>query len=556
MNLARLVDQHPDDAPAVVDERGATGTYGELRAAAAQVRARLAAAGVGPADRVAIVAANSAAFVAGYLAVLGAGAVAVPLNPASPVAELRRQMAAAEVAAVCPGPGGGHAGAAAALAGDGRPDGTAPPAVVDLTVPADDGGGSEPPPDVVDRAPDDLAVLLFTAGTASSPRPAMLTHGNLLANLDQVRRHPGRALDPGDTYLGVLPLCHIFGLNVMLGEALLAGASLLMVERFDPSLTLELIARHHVTIVMGPPTMYAELAAAASGADRAGLAAVRLASSGASALTGEVADACRDRLGLVLRQGYGLTEAAPVVTSAVLTGPAPPGFDRCAASRASSCAWSTTTARTPWRATPGEIWVRGPQRVRRATGSDPDATAAALTPDGWLRTGDVAVVDDDGDLYLVDRVKDLIIVSGFNVYPAEVEEILRAHPGVADAAVVGAADALHGESIHAFVVPVDAAAAPTTADLVEFCRERLAHYKCPTEVTFVASLPYGLGGKLLRRTLRAGLSRRQPGRRHPGRRRLSRRRQSPPAAPAGAMARPAGPRRPDGSGPTGRRWPR
>jgi acyl-CoA synthetase (AMP-forming)/AMP-acid ligase II len=151
---------------------------------------------------------------------------------------------------------------------------------------------------------------------------------------------------------------------------------------------------------------------------------------------------------------------------------------------------------------PGEIWVRGPN-VFPGYWEDADATAGALAAGGWLRTGDIAVVGDDGEFAIVDRAKDLIIVSGFNVYPAEVEEVLAEHPGVAEVAVIGEADRSRGEAVHAFVV-VKAGNSPSAADLTDWCRARLARYKCPSEVTFVAALPHGLAGKLLRRSLRKG----------------------------------------------------
>ncbi len=370
------------------------------------------------------------------------------------------------------------------------------------------GGGPVPPRGrLLDRQPDDLAALLFTAGTAGSPRAAMLTHGNLLANLDQVQRHPGRALVAGDRVLGVLPLCHIFGLNAVLGGALHVGGRVVLMDRFDTVRTLDVIARHQVTIVVGAPTLFAALAGAPAAAQRPGgdvpnpMASVRFAFSGAAPLSVEVAEAWETRFGLPLRQGYGLTEAAPVVTTSVMDRPARPTSIGVPIPGV-EVQLVDEDGEEALAGDPGEIWVRGPN-VFPGYWRDPDATAAALTEDGWLRTGDIAVVGDDGELAIVDRAKDLIIVSGFNVYPAEVEEVLAEHPGVAEVAVVGDVDRYRGELVHAFVVPKVAGDAPRVADLNDWCRARLARYKCPSEITFVPTLPHGLAGKLLRRSLRA-----------------------------------------------------
>ncbi len=504
MNLAGIIDPHPDDAPALVSALatgpGEATSYGDLRGAVASMQQRLNEAGVNPDDRVAILSANDPSFVVAYLAVLSAGAVAVPLNIVSPPAELERQLAQVDVTAVVVGPGGTPLTTATEPLTGAQ--------VLSVAMSVTGPTQTEPLLPRVPRRADHLAALLFTAGTAGSPRAAMLTHGNLLANLEQVQRHPGRALDASDRVLAVLPLCHIFGLNAVLGGALYVGASVVLLERFDPVRTLEVISEQRVTILVGAPTLFAALTAAATDG-RAGAhdptESVRFAFSGAAPLSVEVADAWQKHFGVPLRQGYGLTEAAPVVTAAVMDEPA---------------RWSSIGVPIPGVEVqlvdddgegtlvgdPGEIWVRG-ANVFPGYWHDPGATEAALTADGWLRTGDIAVVGDDGELAIVDRAKDLIIVSGFNVYPAEVEEVLAEHPGIAEVAVVGDVDHYRGEVVHAFVVRRaergQQGAAATVAELTQWCGVRLARYKCPTEITFVPSLPHGLAGKLLRRALRS-----------------------------------------------------
>lgn len=497
MNLATVVEAHPAEAIALVSRRRET-TYGELREQVAALRGGLHGLGLQPGDRVALVCGNNWYFVASYLAVLGAGMVAVPLNPQAPAPELSDQLAAVGVRAVVVGPSGRSA--VAELDRSRLPDleiviaahGVELPDAVDM----DDLLAADPAP--LHECDDDaLAVLMFTSGTAGSPKAAMLSHGNLHANYtqtQQVRPHEERR----DVILGVVPLYHILGLNGMLGLALSVGATTVLIERFDPSSALDTIKRHGCTIVAGPPTMWAAWANL-PGADPEAMRTVRLAISGAAKLPTDVALQVEEKFDVQVREGYGLTETAPVVTTAIGTrapvgsiGVPVPGVD---------VRLVDADGHDALVGDPGEIWVRGPN-VFKGYWDDPDATEAALTPDGWLRTGDLAVVDDDGFLYLVDRAKDIIIVSGFNVYPAEVEDVLAEHPDVAAVAVVGVPHPHTGEAVKAYVVPTGDHAVEED-DIIEWCRTRLARYKAPSKVMFVDELPVGLGGKVVRRALPA-----------------------------------------------------
>jgi long-chain acyl-CoA synthetase len=398
--------------------------------------------------------------------------VVVPVNPQAPAPELDRELGAVDPRVVL------------------RED--------DLRA----GPGESAPVEVVPRADDDVAVLLFTAGTAGHPKAPMLTHGNLAANLRQVLDHPGLRLEPADVGLAVLTMFHVFGLNVSLGVALGAGAGVVLVDEFHPVPSLQIVRDEKVTVVAGVPAMYAAwLALSDSDAPDDAFASVRLAVSGAAALHPRIAAGFRDRFGVAIHEGYGLTEAAPIVTTSALTGATPregsigpplPGVE------VRLVDFDGTDVLV---GDPGEVWVRGPN-VFKGYWGDEAATAKALTDDGWLRTGDIAVVDDRGELRLVDRSKDLIIVSGFNVYPAEVEDVLRAYPEVADAAVVGEANDRTGEAVVAFVVPA-AGQTPTPADLAAYCGRSLARYKCPARVEVVESLPRSFAGKVLRRELRS-----------------------------------------------------
>jgi long-chain acyl-CoA synthetase len=496
VNLASIIDHHPDDAIALVS-RSKTTSYGELRAQVAGFRGGLVGLGLEPGDRIAVLCANNWYFVVSYLAGLGAGLVVVPMNPMSPARELQAELAVVGARAAIVGPSAREAfdrvdlGALRSLEhviGSG-------PSTARNRLELDAVMAAAPAP-MVDRAATDLAVLMFTSGTAGSPKAAMLTHGNLLANLSQSGRTSGSR--PTDVVLGVLPLFHIFGLNVVLGQTLYAGGRVVLVERFDPASAADTIERRGVTIVAGPPNMWASLVGLPD--VRPGqFASVRIAVSGAAALSEQTRRLAQDRLGLSLAEGYGLTETAPTVTSSV-GAPARPGSVGRPAPGI-EVRLVDDDGGDVLVGDPGEIWVRGPN-VFRGYWNDPEATAAALTPDGWLRTGDVALVDDDGYLYLVDRIKDLIIVSGFNVYPAEVEAVLSEHPGVAAAAVVGLPHPHTGETVKAFVVPAPRAAIEED-DVIRFCAARLARYKCPTKIEFLEQLPEGLGGKVVRRELRA-----------------------------------------------------
>ena len=497
MNIATIVDSHPDEAPALIS-RGHVTTYGDLRRQVSELRGGLTRLGVAPGERVALVSANNWFFVVSYLAIVGVGAVVVPLNPASPSRELAKELGTIGARVAIVGPTGRPAAEGLDRAALGVEHLLAPERVGVVGAEPLEALFPGPSTPVVDRGEDDLAVLIFTAGTAGSPKAAMLTHGNLRSNLEQVQQHPGRALQQSDVSLGVLPLFHIFGLNIVLGLSLFAGGSVVLVERFDPVAALETIASQGVTVVAGAPPMFVSWLGLPQGHGHE-LEGIRLAISGAAPLSAEVAEAFQERFGVTIHEGYGLTEASPAVTSSVAAGPAKPGSIGVPLPGV-EVRLVDGDGEDVLGGDDGEIWVRGPNVFAGYWHND-EATKAALTPDGWLRTGDVAVADDDGWLWIVDRAKDVIIVSGFNVYPAEVEEALAEHPGVADVAVVGVAHPHTGEAVRAYVVPVPGYVLEED-ELIEFCSVRLARYKCPTKISFVDELPRSVAGKVLRRVLR------------------------------------------------------
>ncbi|WP_195210445.1 class I adenylate-forming enzyme family protein [Actinomarinicola tropica] len=477
MNLASIVDGHPDDDVALVADAEQV-TYGELRRRAGGVRGALVAAGRRPGDRVGLVSSNDVDFVTGLLGIIGAGLVAVPLNPQSPRPEIDPELTVVGAASVLVGPSGRRLG-------------------ITRAIPVAELWDHDPAP-VVDVEPDDLAVLVFTSGTAGAPRAAGLTHRNLLANIEQVGAVGELARRRDDVTLGVLPMFHVFGLNVVLLPALQAGAQVVLVDQPDPAQVAGTVADRGVTTLTGPPTLWRAVAQLPPGSVPAdAFATVRIAASGAATLPVEVAAAVLERFGLRVHEGYGLTETSPVVATSAGTdapigsiGRPLPGVEVRLVDEGGDDVLVGDV---------GEILVRG-DNVFAGYWDDPEATASVVDGDGWLHTGDLATVDDDGHLFVVDRRKDVVIVSGFNVYPGEVESALLQHPDVVDAAVVGEPDDRTGEAVVAYVV-VRPGATADAESLGDAVGERLARYKCPRAVRLVHRIPRGLGGKVQRHRL-------------------------------------------------------
>ena len=489
MNLAAALLATAESNPDHVALVGAVPvTYEQLASRAAAV-----AAVVGErttlGDRVAIVADNEPAFVAAYLGTLAAGAVAVPLNVGSPSHELAREFEAVDPVFALVSTAHADLARRATAEFSGIP------------VEVIDGLTNVTAPLVfAERQATDLAVLLFTAGTAGAPKPAMLTHGSLLANIEQMQSHPGLQVTSDDIALAVLPLFHVYGLNVALGLALRAGAAVSLVDHFHPVETLARVRTDRVTVVAGVPAIYdAWLSLDEALAPRDSLAHVRLCVSGATTLSPDTARRMRERFGVSVHDGYGLTEASPVVTTTAVAseprvgsiGPPLPGIE---------VALIDHDGKPALEGDPGEIVVRG-ANVFAGYWNDPVTTSAVLK-DGWLHTGDIAVADGDGWLTLVDRAKDIIIVSGFNVFPGEVEEALRSHRDVEDVAVIGEPHPRTGETVVAYVVACPGRT-PDPVELLRHAGRELARYKLPTRVVVVDALPRTLAGKLVRRELSA-----------------------------------------------------
>ncbi|HET8971405.1 MAG TPA: AMP-binding protein [Candidatus Nanopelagicales bacterium] len=448
--------------------------------------------GLVPGDRVALALGNGPAFVASYFGALRAGLVVVPLNTSYTTPELAGILAAAGPGLVVAEP----ATVDAVRAATEVPVMVAGQASYDSLVHAGTRADAPPAPDPATFDPELLAVLLFTAGTAGPPKGAMLSHRALLANIQQLRRLDPPAMRPDDVVLLVLPLFHVYALNAALGLAASLGATSVLADRFDPKGTLDLIAATGVTNVPGAPPMYVAWSREPRLAEA--LEGVRTLVSGAAPLAPGVLALITERTGKPVWEGYGMTEAAPVVATTLATGRPTPGSVG-APVPGLSVRIMDDDGEVADDGDPGEIELRGPSLF---SGYWPDG-ADGPGPDGWWATGDIAYADEDGDLHLVDRRRDLVLVSGFNVYPFEVETALASHPEVAEAAVIGVPDERTGSAVKAFVVPLPGH--QLTADRVlAHAATRLARFKCPTQLEIVESLPHSSTGKISRALLRDG----------------------------------------------------
>jgi len=496
-NLAVILSESahaaPDKPVAVFD--GGQLTYGQLDQASDRLAANLAAAGIGPGDRVALQLPNIPQFLISYFGILKAGAAVVPLNVllrapeiAYPLEDsgalvlitwegvLAEAAKGAEVAGIGAIFAVGHAaGSPGALPFERLLDGAAPPC------------------EMATRQPTDTAVIVYTSGTTGQPKGAELTHIQLYMNADI----PGRLFDvqPDDIVITVLPLFHVFGLSSILDVCVRFGCTMSLIPRFTPAAVLAAAQRDRATIFEGVPTMFADLLAYPD-LGRYDLSSLRVAISGGASIPAPVLDAFEERFGLVILEGYGMTETASTTT-----------FNPSAAERRAYSVgkpiWGTQTQVWDDKGRPlppgpehvGEIVTRG-LHVMKGYLNRPEATAATFTGD-WLHTGDLGYFDEDGFLFIVSRKKELIIRGGYNVYPSEIENVLHAHPAVAEAAVIGVPDERLGEEVMAVII-TRGAVELREPDLVTWCRERLAAYKCPRVFQFRSELPKNTLGKVLK----------------------------------------------------------
>jgi long-chain acyl-CoA synthetase len=486
-NLADLVrvaaEAHPDK-PALLFHGDAT-SWRDLDSRVDAAARGLRALGLARGDRVALHLGNSPDFVAAYFGALRAGLTALPVNTGYTAPELAHVLGDSGASAVLT-----TAAGATAVRGLGSP----PQHVV---VVGEEGWSALFADDTAyetEGGDEDVAVLLYTSGTSGRAKGAMLSHRALLANLDQTSAIDPPVVSPDDVVLLVLPLFHVYGLNSALGLVARHGATGVLVERFDPVMTLEEIRRNHVTNVVGAPPMWVAWSLLPDVGDA--FASVRLCVSGAAPLPGDVLQRVLDVTGHHVFEGYGLTETAPVLTSTLMSevpkassiGRPVPGVE---------LRLLDLDGQKVEEDDPGEIVVRG---ANLFSGYWPDG-ADGPDEDGWWPTGDVAVLDEDGDLHLVDRRRELILVSGFNVYPREVEEVIATHPEVEEVAVLGIPHPYTGQTVKALVVRTPGSS--LTADaVIAHAAASLARFKCPTVVEMVAELPHTATGKVSKGRLR------------------------------------------------------
>ena len=353
-------------------------------------------------------------------------------------------------------------------------------------------------PEPVEPGNEQVAALIYTTGTTGNPKGVMLTHRNLLfiASVSSTLR----GLTPQDRAYGVLPISHVYGLaSVMLGT-LYAGACLYLAPRFSSAAMLSAISDDRLTIMQGVPAMYARLLELTGGPVTPLPSHLRFIYAGGSPLDPNLKQQVEQLLGMPLHNGYGMTESSPTISQTRLDAPrtdtsvgtAIPGVEV----RIVDAGGADVTPGEP-----GELWVRGPN-VMKGYYREPALTAATMRPGGWLNTGDMARQDPDGALFIVGRTKELIIRSGFNVYPLEVETVLNAHPGVAQSAVVGRSVAGGNEEVVAFV-EADPQHPPSVQELRDYLAQRLSPYKCPSAIVIMTALPAAATGKILKGQLKA-----------------------------------------------------
>jgi acyl-CoA synthetase (AMP-forming)/AMP-acid ligase II len=481
------------DKPALVDGlSGRTVTYRELAAGVERVAAGLAARGFGPGDVLAVHLPNVPEYALIAYGAMAAGGIVTGISPASTVDELTRQLSTSRARLLVTVPAlAEQAVSAADRAG------------VDEVFVLGEASGATPFRELVAHAcapvsvtidpGRDLAALPYSSGTSGLPKGVELTHSALVTNVRQGQAALG--FEEDDVVVAVAPFFHALGFNVLLPGTLAAGATVVTLARFDLEGFLRAIQEHRATLTIVVPPIALALAYHPL-VDSYDLSSLRAVGVGAAPLGAEPEQRCADRLGCAVAQGLGMTETTAFITGGPLDRPRRGSVGRLMPGTEARIVDPDSRADLAAGRT-GELWVRGPQ-LMRGYRDDPEATARTIDPDGWLHTGDLCYFDQDGYLYVVDRLKELIKCKGYQVAPAELEHLLLTHPAVADAAVVARPDPDAGEVPVAHVV----LRGPATADeLLAYVAERVAPYKRLRAVRLAESVPRSPAGKLLRRVL-------------------------------------------------------
>ena len=496
-NLAVILSESAHsfpDRPAAISAQGQL-TYAQLDAASDRVAASLAADGIRPGDRVALQLPNIPQFLMSYFGILKAGAVAVPLNVMLKAPEVAYHLGDSGARLLITWEGIlGEAVKGAQAAGLDQIYAVGHANDQDGAVPFERLLAVEAPRyEMAMRSPADTAVIIYTSGTTGRPKGAELTHVQLYMNADI----PGRlfGIKPDDIAIAALPLFHVFGLSSVLNLCVRFGCTMSLIPRFTAAAVLEAIQRDRATIFDGVPTMFADLLSHPD-LDSYDLSSLRVAISGGASIPAPLLDAFEERFGLVILEGYGLTETASTTTFNV-------SVEERRVYSVGKPIWGTQTQvwddegrpLPPGPENVGEVVTRG-LHVMKGYWHDPEATAAVFSGD-WLRTGDLGYFDKDGFLFIVSRKKEVIIRGGYNVYPSEIENVLHAHPAVAEAAVVGVPDERLGQEVMAVII-AHSTVTLVEADLQSYLRERLAAYKIPRIFEFWSELPKNTLGKILK----------------------------------------------------------
>jgi acyl-CoA synthetase (AMP-forming)/AMP-acid ligase II len=474
---------------------GATMTGADLRDRIERLAAGLTAAGFGAGQVVAIMAPNMPDYATVFHAVAYAGGTITTINPTYTASEVRHQLKDSGASLVVTVP--------AFLA-------TVQEAVADMlqvreVIVIGQDAAHKSIDDVMTAVPQTaqvsvdldryILVLPYSSGTTGLPKGVMLSHRNLVVNVDQII--PLLDIREGEATVAFLPFFHIYGMNVLMNSFLSAGGKLVTMPRFDLQAVLTHIQTHQVRLLLVAPPVAIALAKHPM-VDQFDMTSLQVVLSAAAPLGPEVSEVCGKRLGCVAIQGYGMTELSPLSHAVPHRNPKP-GSVGVTAPNSQTRIVDPATGANQGPGAEGEVWVRGPQ-VMLGYLNNPEATAKTMDGD-WLKTGDLGMIDEDGYLFIRDRLKELIKVKGFQVAPAEVEAELLSHPDVADAAVIGVPDDEAGELPMAFVVSAAGAAQDVTA-LQAALRSRLSSYKVPARIEFIDAIPKSAAGKILRRVLR------------------------------------------------------
>lgn len=488
--LPYAAQRAPDDVALITGTR--TLTYAQLDALSDRVAAALIGRGFAPGQVVSLFGPNSWQWITAYHGILKAGCVVNPINVMLTGPELRYVLDDCSAAGLFLGPA--EAARVAEHIADARPTlRVTLDAAFDELLDAAPEDHRAPAP----RGPREAGSIGYTSGTTGHPKGAVQSLESVLLNCAHTATMHGK--NERDVILSALPAAHVYG-NVAINGTFLAGGTVVLMERFDPAEALRLIELHRVTVFEGVPAMYSMLLALPDigGAD---LSSIRVSTVGGQTFSTVVIEKWEKLTGAPLLELWGMTELSGLGTTHSVHAPPCPGSIGVSLPGLDIAIAPTDGSEGPVPpGVPGELIVRGPLVMLEYLGR-PDATADALDAQGWLHTGDVAYLDESGHAFVVDRLKDMIITAGYNVYPAEIERVIAEHPDVAMVAVGRRADEIKGELAVAYVVP-RSDAQPDAAAILDFCSGRLAAYKRPRDVVFVESLPTTSSGKLLRRKLR------------------------------------------------------